>query len=94
MLFRSLWRGWSLAYQSGFAYPDGDSHRKPGLTCHHLAISAHFDAGGAGYDFLAGDARYKTSLANDARTLHWLETGPAWRPSALRARLSAWLKGG
>lgn len=93
-LYNFLWRGWSLAYQSGFAYPDGDSHRKPGLTCHHLAISAHFDAGGAGYDFLAGDARYKTSLANDARTLHWLETGPAWRPAALRARLAGWIKGG
>jgi CelD/BcsL family acetyltransferase involved in cellulose biosynthesis len=87
-LYNFLWRGWVLAYQSGLAYPDDDSARKPGLTCHHLAINDHLEHGMAGYDFLAGDARYKTSLANASRTLSWLELGPVWRPAAV----SAWLR--
>lgn len=82
-LYNFLWRGWALSYQSGFAYPGDDTHRKPGLTCHHLAILRHFAAGGPGYDFLAGAARYKSSLSNAERTLHWLETGPVWRKAAL-----------
>ena len=86
-LYNFLWRGWVLAYQSGFAYPDGDAHRKPGITCHHLAIARHLAAGQAGYDFLAGAARYKTSLANRVRHLAWLELGPVWRPAALRGAL-------
>ena len=86
-LYNFLWRGWSLAYQSGFAYPDGDSHRKPGLTCHHLAINRHFARDGLGYDLLAGEGRYKSSLANTSSVLSWLETGPVWRWSALAARV-------
>ena len=91
-LYNFLWQGWSFSYQSGFVYPDGDTNRKPGITCHHLAIARHFAAGGAGYDFLAGDARYKTSLANATRRLSWLETGPVWRPTALAARIRAVLE--
>ncbi len=86
-LYNFLWQGWSLSYQSGFAYPGDDNHRKPGLTCHHLAIQRHFAAGGAGYDFLAGAARYKTSLANGQRTLYWLETGPIWRRGAIADKI-------
>ena len=87
-LYNFIWRNWVLAYQSGLAYPDDDAARKPGLTCHHLAIAGHLDRGMAGYDFLAGDARYKTSLANASRTLSWLELGPIWRPAAV----SAWIR--
>ena len=29
------------------------------------------------YDFLAGNDRYKQSLANDAVELHWLHVAPA-----------------
>lgn len=86
-LYNFVWRNWVLAYQSGFVYPDGDAHRKPGLTCHHLAIAEHLAAGRGGYDFLAGAARYKSSLSNAERSLSWLETGPCWRPAALRAWL-------
>ncbi len=86
-LYNFLWRGWVLAYQSGFVYPAGDTHRKPGLTCHHLAIEDHLAAGAMGYDFLAGEARYKSSLANASQVLSWLELGPAWRPDVLLARL-------
>ena len=81
------WRGQVLAYQSGFAYPEGDAHRKPGLTSHQLAIAASLEAGADRYDFLAGAGRYKTSLANAEQTLHWLELGPSWRPAALRDML-------
>ncbi len=87
-LYNFIWRGWVLAYQSGLAYPVHDATLKPGLTCHHLAIADHFVHGMAGYDFLAGDARYKTSLANATRPLFWLELGPPWRLAAV----SAWLR--
>lgn len=77
------------AYQSGFAYPPGDNVRKPGLTSHAVVIAHALAEGCGGYDFLGGGDRYKTSLANASRDLHWLELGPCWRPAALRARLSA-----
>jgi len=87
-LYNFLWRGWALAYQSGFVYPPDDAQRKPGLTCHHLAIARHLAGGMAGYDFLAGAARYKSSLGNVEHELAWLELGPAWRPAALRQHLT------
>ncbi len=87
-LYNFLWRGWVLAYQSGFAYPHADPRRKPGLTCHHLAIEAHMAEGMNGYDFLAGEARYKTSFTNSQNSLSWLELGPVWRP----ASIEAWLR--
>jgi CelD/BcsL family acetyltransferase involved in cellulose biosynthesis len=86
-LYNFIWRGRVLAYQSGFAYPPGDAHRKPGLTCHHLAIEDHLARRMDVYDFLAGGGRYKTSLANAGRALSWLELGSPWRPAALAARL-------
>jgi CelD/BcsL family acetyltransferase involved in cellulose biosynthesis len=75
-LYNFQHRGRVLAYQSGFAYDTGDRRAKPGLTCHHLAIEQALGAGRACYDFLAGDDRYKRSLANSARTLYWLTIGP------------------
>jgi CelD/BcsL family acetyltransferase involved in cellulose biosynthesis len=76
------------AYQSGFAYTD-DPHRKPGLTCHSLAIDMYAAEGAAVYDFLAGGDRYKTTLANGGTTLHWAELSPWWWPQALAARARA-----
>ena len=35
------------------------------------------------FDFLAGDGRYKESLANARSTLHWLRLLPRWHPRAL-----------
>jgi len=60
-LYNFLWRGRVLSYQSGFAY-EADARLKPGLVSHALCIERHLAAGAAAYDFLAGDARYKTSL--------------------------------
>ena len=65
-----------LAYQSGFDYAGAGAHEKPGLTCHHAAIERARAEGAAEYDFLAGDARYKRSLGNAVRELHWL----VWKP--------------
>jgi CelD/BcsL family acetyltransferase involved in cellulose biosynthesis len=75
-----------LAYQSGFDYRD-DPHCKPGLTCHSLAIEMYAAEGATIYDFLAGDDRYKATLANDSAMLHWAELSPWWWPASLPARL-------
>lgn len=69
-LYNVLWQGKVATFQSGFAY-EADSRFKPGLLTHYLAIG-HFAAAGAReYDFLAGDSRYKRSLAKSQRDLHW-----------------------
>lgn len=79
------------AYQGGFAYAVAGPHRKPGLTCHALAIRLHAAEGRARYDFLAGPERYKRSLADGARALHWLELARRHSAAALlfRARAAA-----
>lgn len=69
-------QGRACAYQSGFDYDAADSHQKPGLTCHWLAIAMYAAAGNAIYDFLAGADRYKRSLATDATALLWLTVSP------------------
>jgi hypothetical protein len=57
-------------FQSGFAY-ETDARLKPGLLTHCLAIEHYRNQGFAEYDFLAGDAQYKRSLAKQERVLHW-----------------------
>lgn len=76
-----------LAYQSGFDYAVSDPHEKPGLTCHHLAIEAAQAEGARRYDFLAGEDRYKASLAGASETLHWLDIVPRWSPRGVIQRL-------
>ncbi|MBV8913641.1 MAG: GNAT family N-acetyltransferase, partial [Acetobacteraceae bacterium] len=77
------------AYQSGFNYSVVGQHLKPGLTSHYLAIEAYRAAGASIYDFLAGADRYKLSLANAQRWLHWLNVTPVWHPGAVMARARA-----
>lgn len=86
LLYNFRHRGSVLAYQSGFDYDASDTQMKPGLTCHHLAVEHYLAVGAARYDFLAGDDRYKRSLATSATTLHWLELLPRWSPRALIER--------
>jgi CelD/BcsL family acetyltransferase involved in cellulose biosynthesis len=74
-LYNFCHRGHVCAYQSGFDYDLADSHRKPGLVCHHLAIEMYLTEGARRYDFLAGADRYKLSLATGSVNLHWLELG-------------------
>jgi hypothetical protein len=75
-LYNFRFRGVVSAYQSGFDYAAAQPHQKPGLTCHHQAIEMYRAEGIERYDFLAGGDRYKTSLANAATTLHWVELVP------------------
>lgn len=72
-LYNFRHRGHVLAYQSGFDYAGGGRHGKPGLTSHHRAIRQAIGQGAARYDFLAGDDRYKRSLANREDLLSWIE---------------------
>jgi CelD/BcsL family acetyltransferase involved in cellulose biosynthesis len=72
-LYNLRWRDRVYSYQSGFDYAGAGPHQSPGLTCHHAAIGAAIASGARCYDFLAGEARYKTSLSTDAVELHWLE---------------------
>jgi len=77
------------AYQSGFNYSVVGQHLKPGLTSHYLAIEAYRAGGASVYDFLAGADRYKLSLANAQRWLHWLSVAPRWHPGAVVTRVRA-----
>ena len=85
-------RGIVSAYQSGFNYADAGPHQKPGLTCHYLAIESYRSNGVNVYDFLAGADRYKLSLANAQRWLHWLSAAPPWHPQAVGARIKRMLQ--
>jgi len=79
LLYNFRYRGRTSAYQSGFDYAGADRHQKPGLTCHHQAIRFAAAAGLDRYDFLAGDDRYKRSLADGATPLHWIAIGGGGR---------------
>lgn len=81
------YNGQVSAYQSGFNYSVVGQHLKPGLTSHYLAIEAYRAAGARLYDFLAGADRYKLSLANAQRWLHWLNVSPRWHPGAVISRV-------
>ena len=93
-------RGTVSAYQSGFCRFEESNDARPGLVAHLLAITAARQAGLRRYDFLAGAARYKLSLATGATTLSWQTRVSARSPLAalalarglvrrLRDRLSA-----
>lgn len=84
-LYNLRLRGWVHAYQSGFDYGNAPPHGKPGMTCHVLAAQRAANAGDGVYDFLAGDDRYKRSLANASRTLRWVELAPRRSAAGLLA---------
>ncbi len=78
-----------LAYQSGFDYGRGGRAAKPGLTCHEAAIAQARAEGALAYDFLAGADRYKTSLANAATPLYWLDAAASASAAGIGLRLRA-----
>jgi CelD/BcsL family acetyltransferase involved in cellulose biosynthesis len=82
-LYNFIWKGRMLAYQSGFVYRDESKQAKPGLTCHLAAIRYALSHGLESYDFLAGDDRYKRSLADQSQPQFWLQGGPFWSPRLL-----------
>ncbi len=59
------------AYQSGFNY-ENEAKIKPGLVSHVLAIERAIAAGFNYYDFLAGEAQYKRSLATQTEAMRWI----------------------
>jgi CelD/BcsL family acetyltransferase involved in cellulose biosynthesis len=71
-LYNFVWRGVVSAYQSGFAYDMARPQAKPGLVCHVAAMRYYQARRLDYYDFLAGDDRYKTSLADGSVPLHWM----------------------
>ncbi len=77
--------GRAMNYQSGFHY-GSDAREKPGLVSHALAIQHYAQNRYTVYDFLAGDSRYKRSLAHGGENLHWAVLHHGWR-GALRATL-------
>ena len=83
ILYNFVHRGRMLAYQSGFAYRREEPRAKPGLTCHYEAIRMALAQGLDTYEFLAGDDRYKRSLADGAYRQVWAECGPLYSPRLL-----------
>lgn len=75
-LYTLVWRGVASAYQSGFIYAVAHPHEKPGLVCHVAAMRYYQARGLDVYDFLAGEDRYKTSLAGETVVLHWVRAAP------------------
>ncbi|MEO5374838.1 MAG: GNAT family N-acetyltransferase [Alphaproteobacteria bacterium] len=72
-LYNFVRDGIAYSYQSGFDYDAADPRRKPGLVAHLLAAEAYLAAGLDAYRLMAGDSRYKRSLANGGDdTLCWL----------------------
>lgn len=86
-LYNFRYNGRVMTYQSGFDYRTTHAHQKPGLTTHHLAIEMYRASGQHSYDFLAGEDRYKTSLANAAHTMHWIDLVPRWSLRGMLIRL-------
>lgn len=65
-------------YQNGFRYEE-DARLKPGLVSHVLAIKYCQQRGFGRYKLLAGDSRYKRSLAPHSNSLHWVSIRrPHW----------------
>lgn len=69
-LYSFVWQSHIYFYQCGFNYSFG-KRVKPGLVSHYLAVQYNADQGHDVYDFLAGDARYKKSLATDYNKMSW-----------------------
>jgi CelD/BcsL family acetyltransferase involved in cellulose biosynthesis len=69
-LYNFLYAGRVCNYQSGFSYSDDNRHR-PGLIAHVMAMEQAKNRGLQVYDFLAGDAHYKTRLGTQMGQMRW-----------------------
>lgn len=70
-LYNFVRNGWVYALQSGFQYEKNHTLH-PGYVCHYLAIEHNLKQGAKIYDFLAGDAQYKSSLGRNDHALVWV----------------------
>jgi Acetyltransferase (GNAT) domain len=78
LLYTFFHRNDAYAYQNGFRY-EPNPRLKPGLVSHLLALDYCGRRAIGRYRLLAGDSRYKRSLATRAYTLHWLSLRrPNW----------------
>lgn len=72
-------------FQSGINY-GSDRRLKPGLVTHACAIQHYMDLGFSQYDFLAGDAQYKRSLAKTSAPLAWVVfSRPSFKTSFIQS---------
>ncbi len=67
-LYNFRYRDRVLYYQAGFKYGVIEKNERPGLVCHALAVEHNARQPYRLYDFLAGDQRYKASLATDSHS--------------------------
>jgi CelD/BcsL family acetyltransferase involved in cellulose biosynthesis len=91
-LYNFVWQRRMSAYQSGFVYESGANQAKPGLTCHLAAIRHALSEELDVYDFLAGEDRYKRSLASQSQQQFWLMGGSFWSPRLLPRALARHLR--
>ena len=75
-------------YQSGFDYGLLEKHGRPGLVTHTMAIQHNARLGFKHYDMLAGESRYKATLATEVEPMTWA----VLRKPALRFRLESGLR--
>jgi CelD/BcsL family acetyltransferase involved in cellulose biosynthesis len=80
-LYGFVERGRLLFYQSGFRAFD-DNKLRPGLVVHALCMQECLERGLCGYEFLAGDRRYKRELSTSQNQVIWAAArrkGLKWR---------------
>ena len=87
-LYSFIHRGRVYFYQSGLEYGLIEKHARPGLVAHVLAAQHNAALGHEVYDFMAGESRYKTTLATLDEQMTWTTL----RTSALRFELEAALR--
>jgi Acetyltransferase (GNAT) domain len=73
LLYNLRYGTYTANYQSGFDYNVDNKNKKPGITCHHAAIKLYRDENKSVYDLLAGESRYKLSMANEIKEMEWLK---------------------
>jgi hypothetical protein len=93
-LYSFVHRGRVLFYQSGFDYDLLKTHGRPGLATHVMSVQHNAGLGRDTYDFLAGTARYKLSLASGEAPMVWTavhrKTPAFWLEEALRSAKRRW----
>ncbi|WP_151448950.1 GNAT family N-acetyltransferase [Lacisediminimonas profundi] len=70
-LYNFIHRGWVGNYASGFVF-EQDGKLKPGLVCLVSAARHHAQQGACVFDLMAGESRYKASLATSQTSLQWI----------------------
>ncbi|MFT3857350.1 MAG: GNAT family N-acetyltransferase [Aquabacterium sp.] len=89
-LYNFRYRGRIAFYQSGLRYGLLEKHDKPGMVCHALAVEHNAREGEQLYDFLAGNHRYKASLATHSEPQATLSLTRNGVLPQLDARLRDW----